>query len=93
MNGTNFLDWSRNLRIILKQERKSSILETTFFPVPPSNAPRAQEDAYEKHLNDLVDITCLMLATIIPDLQKQFEAIEAFDMMRHLKEIFQEQAR
>ena len=22
LNGTNFLDWSRNLRIVLKQERK-----------------------------------------------------------------------
>ena len=34
-----------------------------------------------------------MLATMVPDLQKQFEAMEAFDMMRHLKEMFQEQAR
>ena len=64
-----------------------------FTPVPPSNAPRAQKDAYEKHLNDSMDVTCLMLATMVPDLQKQFEAMEAFDMMRHLKEMFQEQTR
>ena len=92
LSGTNFLDWSRNLRIVLKQERKSYVLDTTFPPVPPSNAPRAQRDAYKKHLNDSVDVTCLMLATMVPDLQKQFEAMEAFDMMRHLKEMFQEQA-
>ena len=33
-----------------------------------------------------------MLATMVPDLQKQFEAMKAFDMMRHLKEMFQKQA-
>ena len=93
LSGTNFLDWSRNIRIVLKQERKIYVLDKTFPPVPPSNAQRAQKDACEKHLNDSVDVTCLMLATMVLDLQKQFEAIEAFDMIRHLKEMFQEQVR
>ena len=93
LNGTNFFDWSRNLKIVLKQERKSYILDTAFPPVPPSNAPKAQKDAYEKHLNDSVDVTCLMLAAMVPDLQKQFEAMKAFEIIRHLKEMFQEQAR
>ena len=34
-----------------------------------------------------------MLATMIPELQKQFVDIEAFEIMNHLKEMFQEQAR
>ena len=93
LSGTNFLRWSRNLRIVLKQERKSYVLDTMFPLVPPSNAPRAQKDAYEKHLNESMDITSLILATMVPDLQKQFEAMKAFDMTRHLKEMFQEQAR
>ena len=63
LNETNFLDWSQNLRIVLRQERKSYVLETMFPPVPPSNALKAQKDAYEKHLNNYVDVTCLMLAT------------------------------
>ena len=33
-----------------------------------------------------------MLATIVANSQKQFKAMEAFDMMRHLKVMFQEQA-
>ena len=92
MNETNFFDWSRNLKIVLKQERKSYVLDTAFPPVPPSNTPRAQKDADKKHLNDSVDVTCLMLATMVMDLQKQFEAMEAFDMKKHLKKMFQEQA-
>ena len=44
LNGTNFLDWSRNLRIVLKQEKKSYVLEPAFHPIPPSNGPKAQKD-------------------------------------------------
>ena len=34
-----------------------------------------------------------MLTTMNSELQKQFEEMEAFDMVVHLKGIFQEQAR
>ena len=60
---------------------------------PANNAPLAKRDAYSKHLIDSVDVTCLMLTTMNSELQKQFEEIEAFDMMVHLKGMFQEQAR
>ena len=59
---------------------------------PANNAPRAEKDAYSKHLNDSVDVTYLMLTAMNSELQKQFEEMEAFDMMVHLKGMFQEQA-
>ena len=59
LNGTNFLDWHRNLRIVLVQERKLSVLDE-----PVANAPRAQRDTYIKNQSDSVDIKCLMLATM-----------------------------
>ena len=42
-------------------------------------------------MNDSNDVTCLMLATMSPELQKQFMDMEAYET--HLKELFQEQAR
>ena len=94
LNGTNFLNWSRNLRIVLKQERKMYVLDNEIPNEPPTNnAPRAKRDAYSKHLNDFVDVTCLMLTTMNYKLQKQFEEMEAFDMIVHLLGMFQEQAR
>ena len=60
---------------------------------PTNNAPRAERDAYNNHLNDSVDVTCLMLTTMNSELQKQFEEMETFDMMVHLKGMIQEQAR
>ena len=39
--GTNFLDWYRNLRIVLKQERKEHVLDQPVPDEPAANAPKA----------------------------------------------------
>ena len=41
LNRTNFLDWYRNLRIVLRQERKEYILDQSIQEEPDANAPRA----------------------------------------------------
>ena len=38
-------------------------------------------------------MTCLMLAIMSSKLQNQFVDMESFEIMSHLKEMFQEQAR
>ncbi|XP_017628521.1 uncharacterized protein LOC108471409 [Gossypium arboreum] len=63
----------RNLRIFLKQERKLYVIEQPFPIEPFGNASRADRDAHKKHLDDMVDVGCLMLATMNPELQKQHE--------------------
>ncbi|XP_050920075.1 uncharacterized protein LOC127137682, partial [Lathyrus oleraceus] len=63
LSGTNFLDWHRNLRIVLKHDKKLYVLET---PVPEEEPPK---------------------------FQKQHENMAAFDMIEHLKMLYQEQAR
>ena len=76
LSGTNFLDWYRNLRIVLKHEKKIYVLEKTTPKQPADNAPKKDVDAYEKHLDDALDVGCLMLATMIPELQKQHENMD-----------------
>ena len=93
LNGTNFLDWHRNLRIVLLQERKLYVLDEHIPKEPAANAPRAQRDTYIKHQNDSVDVKCLILATMESELQKHMVDMEAFTMIACLKEMFQEQAR
>src|SRR6266498_1918583 len=92
-NETNFIDWIRNLRIVLKQERKDYILQNPIPLEPAANTPRAERGAYKKHSDDAVDATCLMLATMNSELQKQFENMMAFDIVVQLKNLFQAQAR
>ena len=93
LTGTNFLDWFRNLRIVLKQERKLYVLDEPLPEKPVENVPRAEKNAYEKHHNDSIDVACLMLATMSSELQKDLENMEAYDMIFNLKEMFQQQAR
>ena len=81
------------MRIVLKQERKDYVLENPIPPEPAANAPRVKRDAYKKHSDDAVDATCLMLATMNSELQKQFENMMAFDIVVQLKNLFQAQAR
>ena len=88
LNGTNFLDWYINLRIVLKQERKEYILDQSVPDEPATNAPKAQKDAYSKHLNDSIDVTCLMLGCMDSNLQKQLMEMDAYTIIGHLKEMF-----
>ena len=86
LNGTNFLDWHRNLRIVLKHETKLYMIDQPIPNEPAASAPRAEKNAYSKHKEDSLDVTCIMLATMDPELQKQMEDMEAYDMIVHLRE-------
>ncbi|KAK8597116.1 hypothetical protein V6N12_065592 [Hibiscus sabdariffa] len=93
LNGINFLDWFRNLRIVLEQERKEYVIEEPVPDEPAANAPRADKDKFMKHLDDMLYVSCLMLATMSLELQKQHEDMNAYNMIQNLKEIYEGQAR
>ncbi|WP_446681802.1 hypothetical protein, partial [Chromobacterium violaceum] len=57
---------------------------------PPSTCV---SETYETYKGDSNEITYLMLATMIPDLQKQFVNQEAYEIMVNLKNMFQVEAR
>ena len=68
LNGLNFLDWFRNLRIVLKQERKEYVIEEPIPVEPAATASRVEKDKFKKHMDDMLDVGCLMLATMNPEL-------------------------
>ena len=88
LNRTNFINWSWNLRIVLKQEKKLEVLDQALPNETARNATVAQKEVFERKRNDSNDVICLMLATMSPRLQKQFMDNEAFEIMSHLKEMF-----
>ncbi|KAJ9553286.1 LOW QUALITY PROTEIN: hypothetical protein OSB04_017331 [Centaurea solstitialis] len=93
LTGSNFLDWERNLMIVLRHERKWYVLEEPLGEAPPASAPAAARNAHKKHTDDLLDVACLMLATMSPDLQAGLINTNAYDMIRQLRDMFQTQAR
>src|SRR5688572_12469993 len=94
LNGTNYSDWIRNLRIVLRADKKEDVLDTPLPPVPADDASAAVKAAYKKAFDANLEVSCLMLACMEPELQMQFETNhEAHDMIVPLKDMFQTQAR
>ena len=85
LNRANFLDWYGNLRIVLTQERKLYVLEQPIPEAPHATATQADRDAYKKHQDDALDVSCFMLATMNSELQKQHELMGAYDMVELLE--------
>jgi hypothetical protein len=84
LNGNNFIEWFRNLRIVLTHDKKMYVLETPFPDTPAENASRAVKDAWSKHVDDSSSVSCLMLATMEPNLQYDLEYLKAYEMIEEL---------
>jgi len=93
LSGTNFTNWYRNLRIVLKQEKREHVLDTPIPDEPEEDEPVAAKNAYRRARDESTEISCIMLAHMEPDLQQHFENVEAFDMINALKSMFETQAR
>ncbi|KAK9031875.1 hypothetical protein V6N11_056161 [Hibiscus sabdariffa] len=52
----------------LKQERKEYVTKESVPNDPGANAPKADKDKFKKYMDDMVDVRCLMLATMTPEL-------------------------
>ena len=93
LNGTNFTNWYRNLRIVLKHDKKDHVLDNPLPEMPEASASTAVLNAHNKKVDESTEISCLMLANIEPDLQQQFKNVEAYEMIESLKSMFQAQAK
>jgi gag-polypeptide of LTR copia-type len=89
----NFMDWHRNLRIVLRHKKKEYILTETPPNKPRDKAEKSVREKYNKFIDDELDVSCLMVATMSSELQKRFETRGAFDIMDQLKKMFQEKAQ
>lgn len=89
---SNFLDWHKNLRILLKQEKRDYVLENP-IPNEPTPIPKVVHDAWLKHVDDFIDVSCLMLSIMIPYIQQDLKKFTAYDMIKYLKQMFGQQAR
>ena len=89
LNGTNYADWILNLRIVLRAKKKEEILDTLLPEEPADNAPAAEKNTYKRACDADLEVSCLMLACMEPDLQLQFDNNHAaHDMIVALNDMF-----
>ncbi|GKB30055.1 hypothetical protein Tco_0869456, partial [Tanacetum coccineum] len=91
LNGSNFLDWYRNLRIVLRNEQKLHHLEEALPEAPPATATVAVRNAYTCRVAEQQEVACLMLVSMTPEIQKNLEDRPAFEILQELKTMFQQQ--
>ncbi|KAK4383602.1 hypothetical protein Sango_2759500 [Sesamum angolense] len=88
LDGANFLDWETQLGFFLKQEKKIDVLDAQLPAKPADDASATTKTAYETRKERSQDVACLMLLSMVPELQKQFEDMEAYDTIIQLKAMF-----
>jgi hypothetical protein len=75
------MDWYHNMRIVLRQEKTEYVLTESNPDDLPTDSTAADHRAHEKHCDDALNVSCLILATMSPDLQKQYEHVDAYTMI------------
>ena len=70
LTGSNYIDWLRNVKIVLRNEKLTYVLNQPLPPAPAADALVAQQEAFQKHSGDM-DVACsVMLASMNAKLQK-----------------------
>ena len=87
------MDWLRNLRIVLKAEQIAYVLDGLLPDPLVVDVSGEDQRAHLKHLEDTEIARCIMLASMTPELRKLHEVMDAYTMIYHLTELFDEQAR
>ncbi|XP_071695048.1 uncharacterized protein [Rutidosis leptorrhynchoides] len=72
LNVNKFIDWYRNLQIVLKSERKLHHLENPLPEAPPETANATIRNAYTKQYNEQLEAE-----------QELFETMKAFHACKH----------
>nr|GEU92603.1 hypothetical protein [Tanacetum cinerariifolium] len=94
LNGSNFTNWYRNLRIVLRNEKNMKFAEQSTRPAhDPKTADPDTIDKYYDTVNLEQEVACLMLSSMSPGLQRTLEKYNAYDMVKELKNMYEEQAK
>ena len=78
-DGSNFVDWARNLRIILTVAQNAYILDAPIGALPPP-ATVDVVNAWQSRVDDISIVQCAMLYGLEPGLQRRFEHRGAYEM-------------
>ncbi|GKC06420.1 retrotransposon protein, putative, ty1-copia subclass [Tanacetum coccineum] len=96
LTGPNFIDWYRQLRLVLSTEDKQNYLE---HPIPEASVapPRQQVPptaaaAHAAWVKGQKEVVVLMLLTMDLDIQRNLAHLGAYDMLQELKSMFSKQA-
>ena len=92
MTWPNFLDWLKNLRIVLDEEGLAYVITKPIPISPTTDGPESVQRAYKKHLVDSAKAGLIIHTSMSPKLQKRYKTEDAYFIVRHLREHYNKQA-
>nr|GFA64769.1 hypothetical protein [Tanacetum cinerariifolium] len=92
LSRNNFNDWFRQLKLVLRVEKKMHVIEQ---PIPPAHAADSTANVLAKW-NPVYDahneVACLMLGSMTSKLYRQFKKYSPYEMLQELRSVFENQA-
>ena len=79
-DDSNYMDWVRNLRIILIATQKNYVLEAPLGDKPAAGATPDVMNVYQSKVDDYSIVLCAMLYSLELGLQRCFERHGAYEM-------------
>ncbi|KAL5556402.1 hypothetical protein UlMin_038638 [Ulmus minor] len=89
LNGDNFVDWKKNLMIVLSFKKHKYVLEHKCPPIPGENTPNAELMTYANWLDSNEIACCYIMASMNSVLQKQHEGYKNVrEIMDNVEDMF-----
>src|SRR3954467_866156 len=93
IDGSNFINWFRTLRILLVPLKMTYVLEGALGDAPADDASQDEKKVYLSKTDDYHLVQSGMLYSMEAELQKRFERMGAYEIITDLKAVFGPQAR
>ncbi|GJR32207.1 zinc finger, CCHC-type containing protein [Tanacetum coccineum] len=96
LTGPNFIDWYRQLRLVLSTEDKENYLEHPIpaapVALPGQQVPPEALAAHAAWVKGQKEVVVLMLLTMDLEIQRNLAHLGAYDMLQELKALYSKQA-
>ena len=93
LTGPNYIDWLRNLKIVISQEKLFYILDTPTLEPLEEDSSQEEKTTYKMWQNDSLTVKCIILASMTNELQRQHESMDTHSILLNLKELYGEHSR
>ncbi|GJT43807.1 putative reverse transcriptase domain-containing protein [Tanacetum coccineum] len=92
LSGNNFNDWFRQLKLVLRVEKKMYVIEQPLPAAPAADFEAQVLSQWNAVYDAYNEVACLILGSMTPELHRQFENSSPYDMIKELKAMFEKQA-
>ncbi|KAH9624582.1 hypothetical protein KSS87_004240 [Heliosperma pusillum] len=94
LSGNNFDDWYQNLRIVLMHEKLIDVIDKPAMVASLEGESNASAlDACAEYSEESTAAKCIILASMSPELQRQYENMILSQIIAHLKKMYESQSQ